>query len=93
MSSTRRSRSLKSRSDRSKAKPPATPSLTERRAVEDLVKQMRHLSSDLRRFGVVSLKETPNLHDLRRALVSLIDAAQGLEENIVAVSIEQASVA
>ena len=85
MSSTRRSRSLKSRSERSNAKPPATPSLTERRAVEDLVKQTRHLSSDL--------KETPNLHDLRRALVSLIDAAQGLEENIVAVSIEQASVA
>ena len=49
------------------------------------MKQTRHLSSDL--------KETPNLHDLRRALVSLIDAAQGLEENIVAVLIEQASVA
>lgn len=68
-------------------------SLTERRAVEDLVKEIRHVSSELRRFGIVNLKETPNLHDLRRALASLIDTAQGIEEKIVAVSIEQASVA
>jgi ParB/RepB/Spo0J family partition protein len=67
-------------------------SLTERRAVEDLVKEIRHLSSDLRRFDV-DLHEAPNLHDLRRALASLIDVAQGVEERIVAVSIEQASVA
>lgn len=66
--------------------------LTERRAVEDLVKQIRHLSSDLRRFDV-DLHEAPNLHDLRRALASLIDVAQGVEERNVSVSIEQASVA
>lgn len=67
-------------------------SLTERRAIEDLVKQIRHLSSDLRHFDV-DLHEAPNLHDLRRALASLIDVAQGVEEKIVSVSIEQASVA
>jgi ParB/RepB/Spo0J family partition protein len=66
--------------------------LTERRAVEDLVKEIRHLSSDLRRFDF-DLHETPNLHDLRRALATLIDVAQSVEEKIVAVSIEQASVA
>jgi ParB/RepB/Spo0J family partition protein len=67
-------------------------SLTERRAVEDLVKEIRHLNSELRRFGV-DLHEAPNLHDLRRALASLIDTAQGVEEKIVSVSIEQASIA
>jgi ParB/RepB/Spo0J family partition protein len=67
-------------------------SLTERRAVEDLVKEIRHLSSGLRRFSV-DYHETPNLNDLRRALVTLIDTAQGVEEKIVAVSIEQTSVA
>lgn len=68
-------------------------SLTERRAVEDLVKEIRHLSSELRRFDVVKLNDTPNLHDLRRALALLIDTAQGIEEKIVAVTIEQSSVA
>lgn len=68
-------------------------SLTERRAVEDLVKEIRHLNSELRRFGVVDLNQTPNLHDLRRAIASLIDTAQGIEEKIVAESIERASVA
>lgn len=68
-------------------------SLTERRAVEDVVKEIRHLNSELRRLELVNLHETPNLHDLRRALVSLIDTAQDVEEKIVAVSIEQTSVA
>jgi hypothetical protein len=67
-------------------------SLTERRAVEDLVTEIRHLNSELRRFSV-DYHEAPNLNDLRRALVGLIDTAQGVEEKIVAVSIEQASVA
>lgn len=61
-------------------------SLTERRAVEDLVKEIRHLSSELRKFGV-DLKVTPNMHDLRRALVTLIDEAQGVEERIVAATV------
>ena len=61
-------------------------SLAERRAVEDLVKQIHHLNSDLRIFDV-DLYEAPNLNDLRRALSSLMEAAQGLEGRIVDVTI------
>ena len=67
-------------------------SLTERRAVEDIVKQIRHLNSDLRRFDA-DLHETPNMHDLRRALVSLIDTAQGVEERIVTATMKKPEVA
>jgi ParB/RepB/Spo0J family partition protein len=63
-------------------------SLAERRAVEDLVKQIHHLSSDLRVFDV-DFSEAPNLDDLRRALVSLIDTAQGIERRIVDVNISR----
>lgn len=63
-------------------------SLAERRAVEDLVKQIHHLSSDLRAFDV-DLSEAPNLDDLRRALVSLIETAQGIERRIVDVTISR----
>ena len=55
-------------------------------------RQVRHLGSELRRFDV-DLHEAPNLHDLRRALASMIDVAQGVEERIVSVSIAGASVA
>jgi ParB/RepB/Spo0J family partition protein len=65
-------------------------SLNERRAVEDVVKDVRKLSSVLRRFDV-DLYEAPNLSDLRRALGNLIETAQTVEEQIVAVSIQKAS--
>jgi hypothetical protein len=65
-------------------------SLNERRAVEDVVKDVRKLSSTLRRFDV-GLYEAPNLSDLRRALGNLIETAQTVEEGIVTVSIEKAS--
>jgi ParB/RepB/Spo0J family partition protein len=67
-------------------------SLTERRAVDTLVKGIRHLNSELRSFNV-DLHEAPNLHDLRRALASLIDTAQGVEEKIVVVAMGDASAA
>jgi hypothetical protein len=67
-------------------------SLTERRAVEDLVKQIRHLNSDLRKFDG-NLQETPNMHDLRRALATLIDTAQGVEERIVIATMRKPEVA
>lgn len=62
--------------------------LSERRAVEDVVKDLQKVSSSLRRFDV-DMYEAPNLMDLRRALSTLIDAAQGLEEKIVAVTVEK----
>lgn len=65
-------------------------SLPERRAVEDVVKDVRKLSSSLRRFKV-DFYEAPNLSDLRRALGNLIEVAQTLEEQIVAVSVKKAS--
>jgi hypothetical protein len=65
-------------------------SLAERRAVEDLVKQIHHLNSDLRAFDV-DLYEAPNLSDLRRALSSLMETAQGLEGRIVNVTIAKAA--
>jgi len=61
-------------------------SLEERRAVENLVKQIHNLSSDLRSFDT-NLHEAPNRSDLRRALASLIETAQGLERKIVDVTI------
>jgi ParB/RepB/Spo0J family partition protein len=60
--------------------------LAERRAVEDLVKRIRSLSSDLRVFDV-DLYAAPNLEDLRRALAGLIDTAQGIERRIVDVKV------
>jgi ParB/RepB/Spo0J family partition protein len=68
----------------------AVRSLSERRAVEEVVKDVRKLSSSLRRFNV-DMYEAPNLTDLRRALATLIDVAQTLEEEIVTVSINKAS--
>jgi hypothetical protein len=68
----------------------AARSLTERRAVEEIVKDVRKMSSTLRRFEV-DMHEAPNLMDLRRALGSLIDVAQGLEEKIVSVSLKKAA--
>jgi hypothetical protein len=60
------------------------------RAVEDVVKDVRKLSSVLRRFDV-HLDEAPNLSDLRRALGNPIETAQTVEEQIVKVSISRAS--
>jgi ParB/RepB/Spo0J family partition protein len=65
-------------------------SLAERRAVEDLVKQIHHLNSDLRVFDV-DLYEAPNLSDLRKALFSLMETAQDLEGRIVDVTISRAA--
>lgn len=65
-------------------------SLPERRAVEEVVKDVRKISSSLRRFDV-DMYEAPNLGDLRRALSALIDVAQGLEEKILAVSMSKIS--
>lgn len=65
-------------------------SLTERRAVEDVVKDVRRLSSTLRRFDV-DMHAAPNLGDLRRALGVLMDTAQTLEEKIVSVTIQKAA--
>jgi len=67
-------------------------SLTERRAVEDLVKEILHLSSGLRRFDT-DFHEAPNLNDLRRALGTLIDTAQTVEQRIVEVSMGKPAVA
>jgi ParB/RepB/Spo0J family partition protein len=63
-------------------------SLEERRAVEDLVKRIMSLNSDLRAF-TVDLHEAPNITELRRALASLIDTGQRLEQKIVGVTIDQ----
>jgi hypothetical protein len=63
-------------------------SLAERRAVEDLVKQIHHLNSGLRAFDV-DFSEAPNLGDLRRALVSLTETAQAIERRIVDVTISR----
>jgi hypothetical protein len=65
-------------------------SLPERRAVEDVVKDVRKLSSSLRRFKV-DFYEAPNLSDLRRALGNLIEVAQTLETQIVEVSVKKAA--
>lgn len=65
-------------------------SLAERRAVEDVVKEISRLNSDLRAFGV-DLHEAPNLGELRRALATLIDTAQKLERRIVDVTITKAA--
>jgi ParB/RepB/Spo0J family partition protein len=61
-------------------------SLAERRAVDDLVNEIRQLNSGLRTVDV-DLYEAPNLSDLGRALASLIENAQGLEGRIVDVTI------
>ena len=55
-------------------------SLTERRAVEDLIKEIRHLNSELRAFQRRTSTETPNMHDLRRALCKPDRPAQSVEE-------------
>ena len=54
--------------------------------MEDLIKQIHHLNSDLRAFDV-DLYEAPNLSDLRRALVGMMATAQRLEGRIVDVTI------
>ncbi len=61
-------------------------SLAERRAVEDVFKQIHHLNSELRAFDV-DLYEAPNLSDLRRSLAGLIETAQSLEGRIVDVTL------
>jgi ParB/RepB/Spo0J family partition protein len=65
-------------------------SLAERRAVEDLVKRIRSLNSDLRVFDV-DLYEAPNLSDLRKSLATLMDTAQSLERRIVDVKLTKAA--
>jgi ParB/RepB/Spo0J family partition protein len=62
--------------------------LPERRAVDEVVKDVRKIGNSLRRFDV-DLYEAPNLADLRRALSSLIDVAQALEEKILTVSMQK----
>jgi ParB/RepB/Spo0J family partition protein len=60
--------------------------LTERREVETLVSDINRLSRDLKRFDP-ALLTAPNLRELRRAIVSLMDAAQAIEQKIVAVDL------
>jgi ParB/RepB/Spo0J family partition protein len=64
-----------------------TKSLAERRAVEELVRDINNVNSRLRLFSV-DLAAAPNLTDLRKALVKLIDTAQGLEVKIVDIRLE-----
>lgn len=54
----------------------------EKRKVEDLAKELKTLERDIRAFDV-NLATAPNLRELRRALATLIDAAQSLEEQVV----------
>ena len=58
--------------------------------LHNIVKDVRKMSSTLRRFDV-DMYEAPNLMDLRRALGVLIDVTQGLEEKIVSVSLHKAA--
>jgi ParB/RepB/Spo0J family partition protein len=60
--------------------------LAERRGVEDLVGDINGLTRDLERFDP-ALLTAPNLRELRRAIVSLMDASQAIEEKIVAVEL------
>jgi ParB family chromosome partitioning protein len=57
-------------------------SLAERRAVEELVRDVNSLNSRLKMTSV-DLAAAPNLTDLRKALGKLIDTAQGLEAQII----------
>jgi hypothetical protein len=57
-------------------------SLAERRAVQDLVRDVNSLNTRLR-MTAVDLSAAPNLTDLRKALGKLIETAQSLETKIV----------
>jgi ParB-like chromosome segregation protein Spo0J len=59
---------------------------TERREVEDLVADVNRLTKDLKRFDP-ALLSAPNLRELRRAIVAMIDAGQAVEEKIVAAQV------
>lgn len=61
-------------------------SLEERRAVEDLVRDINSVNSRLKKFGV-DLSAAPNLDDLRRSLGKLVDTAQNLETQILDVTL------
>lgn len=62
-------------------------SLHERRAVEDLAREVLHLEGDLKKFGI-DLTTAPNLVQLRRALTRLIETATQLEADVVRVLAE-----
>jgi ParB/RepB/Spo0J family partition protein len=57
-------------------------SLEERRAVEDITRDVLKVERELRRFEV-DLEAAPNLDELRRGLVKLIETAQNLEVKIL----------
>jgi ParB/RepB/Spo0J family partition protein len=57
-------------------------SLTERRKVESLARELVRMEREIRDFDV-ELEDVPNLRHLRRALGSLIDAAGELETRVV----------
>jgi ParB/RepB/Spo0J family partition protein len=59
-----------------------TATLEERRKVEGLSKELRKVTTEIRRFNV-KLADAPNLRELRGALVAMMDAAQVLEERVV----------
>jgi ParB/RepB/Spo0J family partition protein len=58
-------------------------SLEERRKVEDLSREARRLEREMTLFRI-DLEAAPNLRELRTALASLIEAAQGLEKRVSA---------
>lgn len=57
-------------------------SLEERRKTEGLARNLRRTKKEIEAFDA-DLEEVPNLRELRSALGQLIDAAQGLEGNVV----------
>jgi ParB/RepB/Spo0J family partition protein len=63
-------------------------SLAERRAVEDLVRDVNSLNSRLKTTAI-DLTAAPNLTDLRQALGKLIGTAQGLEAKIVEIRLRE----
>jgi len=64
----------------------AAKSLEERRAVEDLVRDIKSVNTRLKAFAV-DLSAAPNLVELRQALGKLIDTAQSLETQILDVTL------
>jgi ParB family chromosome partitioning protein len=65
-----------------------TVSLEEKRKVQDFSKELRRWEREIRTFRI-DLAATPNLRELRKALASLVDAAQGLEERVLEASSKQ----
>lgn len=63
-------------------------SLEERRKTEGLVKEVRRVEMEIRRFKI-DLAEVPNLRQLQKSVSSLVDAAQELEDRIFSVLLKE----